>query len=110
MGFFSNRFSRILNGSAHRLGDVVNDLAGTVVAVGPTSGTPNTNLTVAHGLADPVTGLGAVPYAANVQTGNLYIVSFDATNVVVASTAATQSGTVRLFTMPSDHYTGPRKQ
>lgn len=110
MGFFSNRFTRILNGNAHRLGDVVNDLAGTVISVGPTSGTPNTNLTVAHGLKDPITGLGVAPVLANVQTGNLYIVSFDATNVVVASTAATQSGTVRLVTLASDNYTGPRKQ
>ncbi len=84
------------------LGRLLSDLHGVSVAAGPTSGTPNTSLSVAH-------GLGAVPATAWVETGDLYIVSFDATNVVVRSTQASQSGSVRLVPSASDNYVGPRK-
>lgn len=108
MAVFSTRFQNWLNGIGHRLGYVMNDMAGTTLAVGPTSGTPNTNLTVAHGLTDQITGAALAPTYVHVVTGNLYVVSFDATNVVVASTAATQSGTLRLIAFASDGYTGSR--
>lgn len=96
------------NGQAPALGDVLNDLHGVSLSVGATSGTPLTNLTTAHGLVDEY-GYALAPATAFVETGNIFIVSFDATNVVVASNAATQSGTVRLIPGSVSNYKGPRK-
>ncbi len=84
------------------LGRLLSDLHGVSVAAGPTSGTPNTNLNVPH-------GLGATPATGWVESGNLYIVSYNATNVVVASAAASQSGSIRLVPAASDNYVGARK-
>lgn len=97
-------------GRTQRLGDVVSDLHGKKLSVGPTSGTPDTSLAVAHGLKDYRTNGGLAPWAAHVIEGNLYIVSVDATNVTVASSAATQSGVVLLIPADPLTYTGNRNK
>jgi hypothetical protein len=108
MALISQKYQRALNQAAPNLGDFASDLTGTLLAWGPTSGTPGTSLSVPHGQTDRL-GNPVAPTYAHITRGNGYVVSIDATNVVVASSAATQSGQLRVVNMASDNYTGPRK-
>jgi hypothetical protein len=108
MALTSQKYQRALNQAAPNLGDFLSDLSGTLISWGPTSGTPGTPLNVAHGQKDRL-GVPVAPTFAHVTTGNGYVVSIDATNVVIASAAATQSGQLRVVLVAADGYTGPRK-
>lgn len=93
---------RFFNFLKPRLGDVLSDVHGVSLAVGPTNGTPGVTSNVAH-------GLGIAPATVWVEKGNLYVTAWDATNVTVASSAASQSGSVRIVPSVADDYTGPKK-
>lgn len=75
-----------------RLGDELKDVADHVSAVditGTTSATVGTATAFAHGLS-------YTPSGAVVLSGNAYVTSVDATNVNVASGAASQNFRVRV--------------
>lgn len=108
---FTDRVRRAFNfGRTQRLGDVVSDLHGVKLAVGPTDGTPNTSLTVAHGLKDYRTNAGLAPWAQYVIKGDIYIYDTDETNIYVRSTQASQSGVVLLIPADPLNYGGPRNK
>lgn len=103
------KFVTSLNrGVQARIGDVLNDLHGTILAVPATSGTPGTTSNVAHGLVNR-DGSKATPARVLVARGNIYVVSYNDTNVVVASNAATQTGDLLLIPASDDDYLGPRR-